>query len=428
MTTEPPGIPTGDVHLGIFDGFEGYLSATDDDYRHVLTSGLVVLDTNVLLNLYRYSAAARDEFLAILEKIGRPIWVPNHVLKEFWRRRESAVRAPIEQAGEFVEELDRSLKLAQDRIRHWASRTGTPPEKWKVLEERLVIAFAGVQEEISSLPDEEAIEAARDTNRDPVIPRLKALLDGQVGEPLGAEAFAQALGEAKRRIESRIPPGFKDDKKRTEEDAAGDYIVWEQILTEASARGVDVLLVTGDVKEDWWRIERGETRGPRPELAAELRQRAGTRLLMLRPESLALRASSVLALEVDQASVEDIERVDRSQDVGLAGGWTTGSILSLMKRLEREAPVQAKVVRAAVDNGGFVSRDDVYALGNFPEERWLNGFTRPVRRITKDLIDSGVVNPGAADLLVASYDDPDLPFGHAAGFVVPTSVIPLFGD
>src|SRR5690242_11422468 len=35
--------------------------------------------------------------------------------------------------------------------------------------------------------------------------------------------------------------------------AAGDYLVWTQVLREARQRQCDVLLVTGDVKEDWWR-------------------------------------------------------------------------------------------------------------------------------------------------------------------------------
>jgi hypothetical protein len=38
---------------GLFDGFEAYRTPAEEDYRTLLTGGLVVLDTNVLLNLYR---------------------------------------------------------------------------------------------------------------------------------------------------------------------------------------------------------------------------------------------------------------------------------------------------------------------------------------------------------------------------------------
>jgi hypothetical protein len=70
--------------------------------------------------------------------------------------------------------------------------------------------------------------------------------------------------------------------------------------------------VTGDVKEDWWRKERGQTRGPHPELVSELRDRVGTRLFMLRPESLLVHARDVLNLAISDESVEDVERVDRA--------------------------------------------------------------------------------------------------------------------
>ena len=55
----------------LFDGFEGYRTPTSDDYRHLLTEGLVVPDTNVLLNLYRYNAQARgDQAIYMFSKGG----------------------------------------------------------------------------------------------------------------------------------------------------------------------------------------------------------------------------------------------------------------------------------------------------------------------------------------------------------------------
>ena len=47
-----------------------------------------------------------------------------------------------------------------------------------------------------------------------------------------------------------------------------------------------MLLVTGDAKDDWWRMEHGQARGPRAELVYEMQLAAGAQLYMLRPESL----------------------------------------------------------------------------------------------------------------------------------------------
>jgi hypothetical protein len=131
-----------------------------------------------------------------------------------------------------------------------------------------------------------------------------------VGPPLEEEAHQAALIEGKRRVENMVPPGFKD-KGKDDVQAAGDYILWEQILREAEQRRCDVLLVTADVKEDWWRRDGGQTKGPRLELIDELRRRAGVRLLMVQPVRMLELAKQFLEIEVQDQSVRDIGRVDK---------------------------------------------------------------------------------------------------------------------
>src|SRR5438105_2793430 len=71
---------------GIFGhGLESYRTVTDAGYRSLLTSGLIVLDTNVLLNLYRYHQQTRRELLDVLAKVGDHLWIPHHVMVEFWQ-------------------------------------------------------------------------------------------------------------------------------------------------------------------------------------------------------------------------------------------------------------------------------------------------------------------------------------------------------
>jgi hypothetical protein len=94
--------------------------------------------------------------------------------------------------------------------------------------------------------------------------------------------------------------------------------VWAQIVREAARRRRDVLFVTGDVKEDWWRRHRGQFRGP---------------------------------------------RVDRSLTVDPAGGWSQEAMNEFLETLSFRAPVQETVVRFAAENGGFISRQKVYESG-----------------------------------------------------------------
>lgn len=72
---------------GLFDGFESYKTPTEADFRALLTGGIIVPDTNILLNLYRYNEQTRSDFLSVLNALGDRLWVPRQVIVEFWRNR-----------------------------------------------------------------------------------------------------------------------------------------------------------------------------------------------------------------------------------------------------------------------------------------------------------------------------------------------------
>lgn len=408
---------------GLFDGFQGYRTATSEDYGEVLSSGLLVPDTNVLLNLYRYNAQTRTDLLAVLQRVGDRLWVPHQVSAEFWRNREAALRDPSDMAEATVEALEDQLQQVLSVLRRWANRIALPQDRLEELRETVEGPFTVLTSVVDEFTDAIPDEPNWDTNNDQVLVQLEGVLDGYVGPPLDSEHEEAAIEEGHRRLEAGVPPGFAD-KGKVGDDAVGDYLVWEQTIREAERRQLDVLLVTGDVKDDWWRRERGEIRGPRPELVEELKERAGTRLFMLRPESLLFHARSVLQVEVSAESLQEVERVDRSVSVGGSGGWTAAALAALLDRLAVEAPVQEAVIVVAAQQDGFVSREEVYQLGGYDETRTLRGFTRPVRRIAQTFRDRGVIPPGAIDVLEAEYDA-TVSYVQAAGFRVPMELVRL---
>jgi hypothetical protein len=411
---------------GLYDGFEGYQTPTGEDYRAMLTQGMVVLDTNVLLNLYRYNTQTRTDLIAVLERLEDRLWVPHQVLVEFWRNRESALRDLQETGENTVEALKDHCQQSINVLRTWANRVALSSERRNELQEHLELGFATVTEAINGFVAEEALSQDFNTSNDPVLQTIEPVLKGRIGNPMSVEARAEANKEALRRIGAGMPPGYKD-KNKTDELAAGDYLVWKQLLNEAERRKRDVLLVTGDVKDDWWRKDRGQTRGPRPELVEELRRHVGVRLFMLRPESLLMHARDVLRVDVQEESVQDVERVDRVLSTGGSGGWTQDAVHELLTRLDVEAPVQAMAIRHAARNDGFVSREAVYALGGYDESRMLRGFTRPANRIAQELRDRGIATDSAVDVLKAVYD-PQFSYVQASGFQIPSELVPFIRD
>ena len=89
------------------------------------------------------------------------------------------------------------------------------------------------------------------------------------------------------------------------------------------------------------------------------------------------------------------------------------------------APVQAAALRLATpDREGQVSREKVYELGGYTDDRMLRGFTRPYNRLTTALQGEGVIPAGVSPIFVARYPDGV----KASYFSVPTEVPQLLEE
>src|SRR5687768_1341346 len=58
------------------DMFAGYFRPSDEMLREAWSSSLLVLDANILLNLYRYSDSTRDQFVNVLRRTRDQLWLP----------------------------------------------------------------------------------------------------------------------------------------------------------------------------------------------------------------------------------------------------------------------------------------------------------------------------------------------------------------
>ncbi|CCH31239.1 PIN domain-containing protein [Actinosynnema sp. NPDC047251] len=295
--------PQGDI----FEGFEQYRTPQTEDYQRALAEGLVVLDANVLLNLYRYNTGARDDLLSVMDRIGDHLWVPHQAMREFWRNRDSVLGALRDAAREATATLEKSSRSAENAISVWAKKSALPDKLRDDLRAELDRAFTTVRQAIDRQTDTDASAHTYDTDKDHVLTRLSELLARRIGAPLPSEEHEKALREAESRIRDQQPPGYLDHDKDPDL-RVGDYLVWEQLLCEAAGRECDVLFVTSDTKDDWWERSRDELRGPRHELSVEFRERTGRRLFMVQPQDL-LRHANSLDVEVDPKSADEVARV-----------------------------------------------------------------------------------------------------------------------
>jgi uncharacterized protein len=366
---------------GIFDhGFESYRTVTDADYRSLFTSGLVVLDTNVLLNLYRYHEQTRRELLNVLANLGDHLWIPHHVMGEFWQRRPTLLQDP-RGVEDVVRDLEQYKSTYNERVRNWATRVGLPPKHTSELLDTSNLAFRRVTEAIRKLGSDEALSDAGDTERDPIVAKLNIIFDGRVGNPLTPDALRLKIEEARQRFKDNRPPGYRDAGKK--QNFAGDYLIWAETLGEAATRSVNVLLVTGDVKDDWWRIENGQAKGPRPELVAEMADIAGVKLFMLRPESLLYHASKILPVTVSAESVQDMKSVSNR----VPPSWSTGDAVAFLLRGS-----VAALARQAAENSllPHLMEQFRFQFGYIAPDSKVGNWERSIPALLRQLIGAGL--------------------------------------
>ncbi len=284
------------------ESFPGHFRPTTEEFDRLWGEGTFVVDTNVLLNLYRYSHSARDELLKVLHALEDKLFLPHQVGREFLDRRLNTIRtqregfAKLRQRvtavrGEMEAELRKVLRLRPGEDLPEGLRDAldeVPAGGYENLSERLETLETG-------LP-----RASNSTNDDEVWAAVEGLVAGKVGPPYQDEEMREAEDEAERRRSAKIPPGFKDERP-------GDYVLWRQTIDEAKRSGRPVVLVTDDRKEDWWWIEQGETIGPRRALVEEMREQAGVPFYMYTPDRLMGEARERLDVEVSDESISEAE-------------------------------------------------------------------------------------------------------------------------
>lgn len=407
---------------GMLDAFPGHHLPSPDDLDNALRRALVVIDANVLLNLYRYAESTRVDLLAVLGGLGDRLWVPHQAIKEFWRHRLGVLTTPNNGPATALAGLGRPRKSVEDVLTQWAKMTGVADAvrdgllaKVRALHDDLTSAIAATAPEVP--------RTAEEIRAEPVLRDLEPLLAGRIGPPPDPEEQRAGIKEGNRRVEAQEPPGYCDADK-TESDlperAAGDYLVWRAAITEAARRDLDLLLVTADEKEDWWLRHRDQFLGPRTELVEEFRELCGHRLFLLRPAGLLERAAA-LEISVRRESVADVARVSEARET--VAMWTGDGVQALLDALDAENLVHGTIIRAAAAEGGSISRDDVYRLADYDDHRMLRGFTKPTARITRDLQTAGLVADGVEPPLTPIYDGM-----KATAFVIPQEMVTILAE
>lgn len=260
--------------------FGHLLPPTDAEIAEIWKSGLLTVDANVLLDLYRYRPVTRDALLAALNDFRGRLWLTHQAASEFMRNRlvvSATVGDDFEEARKAALALEKQLRTTVDQLR---SRRAVPRELSESLESQVSVAVRDAKAAVAQAREaHEAFVAS-----DPVLVHILDLFNDRIGAPPSEDEMKELRAEGERRQKAKIPPGYADAAKEGDRPY-GDYVLWQQVLERAKSAGAPVVLVTSDGKEDWWEKSHGRTLGPRQELLDEAHRVSDQRIVILRTES-----------------------------------------------------------------------------------------------------------------------------------------------
>ena len=249
-----------------------YYAPSSEELSSIWRDCLLVLDANVLLNLYRYSVSTRDDILTILKKFSSKLWMPFQIGLEYHNNRELVISKTYGLSKELATKIrckkeDFLKGFKNDFLRNPYLSQEALSKKLDKLEASL-LKF--IEDKFKDAPDM--------SDSDIICRELNSIYDGKVGEDFSEDELLKLYQEGTHRYQNKIPPGYKDaaeKKDRGERNIYGDLILWKQIIRHSRSLNKDVVFVCEDLKEDWMRIENGKKKGPRRELLREFYNETG---------------------------------------------------------------------------------------------------------------------------------------------------------
>jgi len=261
-----------------------------------------VFDTNVYLNLLRYSNNTANDMLEIYIELKKDIWVPRQVYKEFKKNfpivngtRENNIKYAITQSKN-------AINLCYESIKKQLSIFGI--YKFSNSEEILKNIHLKTEELKECINDYNDINV-KDTGNKGFLDakEVDKFFDNIVSEQrdLLQSELLSIYKEGDIRYKYKIPPGYMDDPKNNPKSKKvgtsifGDLILWNEIISYSKKQNKPIIFVTADTKEDWFVLKGKKPISPCIELLDEFSEKTnGNSICILTSEKFIEYISNVL--------------------------------------------------------------------------------------------------------------------------------------
>lgn len=266
----------------IREEFKGYSEYTNEEYKRIWRDGIIVVDTNILLNFYRYTDETRNKMYNVLLENKERLWIPYQVAKEYFKNKTRVIGDTISTFETLKKEVDENIQNLNKTIdSHKSNRLEC--------KEKIIEIIDKVKVDVIDIIDKEEKNRGKNASEKNVEKLIFNLLDNNMGDEIVGEEFEKIKKEGIQRRDNKIPPGYKDAEK----DENGDYYIFYAIIKYAKEIQKDVIFVTDDVKPDWFIEIRGEKKGGQYTLLNEFYKKTGKLLLIYNAEGFAKKYSEI---------------------------------------------------------------------------------------------------------------------------------------
>ncbi|WP_140162494.1 PIN-like domain-containing protein [Billgrantia desiderata] len=287
------------------DEFWWYFKPDSDEIDHIWKNGILTVDANVLLDLYRYHENTRNSLLDSLQSFEGTLWITRQASEEFFRNRNSVIVSAHKKFKEAKDEVEKLRTTIEASVNQLKGNRIIPDKLADKLLEDILPVINSTQDTIEETKKNHPNFLKEDT----VLEKVASLFVGSVGSPFPDSDLDSIKSEADRRKNEKIPPGYLDDAKDGERPY-GDFFLWKQIIDYSKESNKPIVFVTSERKEDWWEKISGRTTGPRPELLREAFEHSGQRILIYQTDRFLEYSSQRTGKDVDAKAVEEIRAVD----------------------------------------------------------------------------------------------------------------------
>lgn len=289
--------------------YKGLSIYSPDDYKKIWDDSIIVLDTNILLNLYRYSSKTRENILNVLEKFKDRIWIPYQVIREYYRNRDKVIDESLNYAHTLEDTINKKFDEMFKEVKTNSQKLEFIDEISKTINDSKKNINKIFEE---SLNDKKNKDRLRENIQ--IEKKIYELIGEKFEEELQYKDIEDLIKEGDRRIKNQIPPGYKDSEKDevyNDYQINGDYLVFDSFVRYANENKKNVIFITDDAKEDWMQIINGKKQGGRKELLQEFYQNTGKMLLIYSQEGFISKYNEQNPEEsVSEETVKEIEDVN----------------------------------------------------------------------------------------------------------------------